>query len=1577
MHGNGFFQLHDWLVVARSWWIDECIMSNTEKTMEVILNDDYFEHINSKYVNNYDDLINSPFTYPIYDHYIISPECKQAHGVIYDYKHDSKNEKLHIFIDLENNSPLMFFQEADFDLKKMSILDLDYSQEDHERYNDNNDNDRRRRLAKTRKLRKTISLPVKEIHKSDVDIYYKGKKMCKIISFDVEPYFDIIIGFKIKYRLDFKKQKLYDIRGSLTVSAGIDASIVLNFGEESDSDDGSVTVELFSKTFKKKKFRTTVGPLVITSEPFVEVKGEIQRPALGVELSASAGVHGSVTAFGGWSQKEGAYGGVDHSFDYGMNFADPEYPGSDGRLEAIFSLIITPGITFGLWETDILTIGAPIGIPQIESSVSLGSCSSDSAVGFDVIFEVDMYLTATLSLTIEKIKLFGRKIFKGYEWTPDKDLLKFKIWSMPSLKFKLCYDTSDISETSLLENDASGAITYDEYNTYISVDEPFILYNTPNNKAISWGQANAICSIMHGTQLATFENEKRYQGFNDTLDLYFVPNTQCPSGDSECEWSGSTTMLMWVGLYDFDNKDDIWTWNKKDVNEVEITFDSNIGDGWGTYVYYDSDPFLTNNEISLDTIGYCGAFWYYDSDVSNPGIIDYPCTNGSITNYNSNYANISWFACNLPDIHEYNDKYIGVYVYDDEYIWNDANQYCNDTFGTELATIISETDNNNAYATVTAIENFFDPYFDDTLAFIGIHEINNKSSFNFVDERDSYTTGYDNWYTAPSDPYCETGIAASNGACCNIACGTCGGSGCASRPGGGSCCTGNILNSGVSCADSLPPCIIDTSAPAPTRDTQPNNLATQQCGTFGTSSALDNTWNSIECDGSSNGNIKSNLFVCNRPIVYDYYAYDDFIAVEAEIGLSWLDAQLVCNDEFGSNLASIHSQVEQYDKIEEVTFEILKWDENIEEGDDTERYAWIGAYDSDYNNNWKWIDNTVWGGWTNWYSSDPVSSNGEYCGLMNLEDNNKWFDGNCDNKHKRFLCNRAQTEFSYNDYIGINTHDDDNSFTAIEADEYCQTHYGSHLASIHSDFDNEDIVFIIDEIDGYDTTWIGLVSNSGSTSWYWRDGSNYDYNNFESGSGTASTTSGYECGKLTYDSNSSWVYDSCSSDYIYYDNSNVYFTAFICNRAKEEYITDSFIGVNFYTATETSQLFTWNEAETYCVNTYNSHLASILTSEQNNETQSIFQAFDKIMLAFGFNDQTTEGTFEWIDGRVSNFEYWYPGEPNDYNGEHCGEIRYGGKFDGEWNDQDCDDKEYLGFICNRPIEIYEEGDYIIVNAFNNEKYTWDEANTYCYNNFYGGVYSQASLATGLDNDIDFNLTVEMFKMTQGSGVSERYSSGVTSNLFAWIGLNDIDAEGTYEWIDGSGTIDLSVTQSNGYWANNEPNNYGYKEDCISIEAWSSGYKWNDRPCDNSYTTSVFLCNNPYYIYRFQRYIGVLDTTNSLKLNFWDANGFCQSHFGTQLASINSEEAQNELQVVHNALTTKLGWGVWTFIGLYDSNKDNIYQWIDGNEFNYTNWATNEPSSTNSNCGMITSPSNSQWYDAGCSGEKRAWICNAE
>jgi hypothetical protein len=59
------------------------------------------------------------------------------------------------------------------------------------------------------------------------------------------------------------------------------------------------------------------------------------------------------------------------------------------------------------------------------------------------------------------------------------------------------------------------------------------------------------------------------------------------------------------------------------------------------------------------------------------------------------------------------------------------------------------------------------------------------------------------------DPTCSTGISSGSNVCCAASCGACGGSGCASRPGGGdACCLTNIRNDGVSCTESGPPCVL-------------------------------------------------------------------------------------------------------------------------------------------------------------------------------------------------------------------------------------------------------------------------------------------------------------------------------------------------------------------------------------------------------------------------------------------------------------------------------------------------------------------------------------------------------------------------------------------------------------------------------------------------------------------------------------------------------------------------------------------------------------------------------------------------
>ena len=61
----------------------------------------------------------------------------------------------------------------------------------------------------------------------------------------------------------------------------------------------------------------------------------------------------------------------------------------------------------------------------------------------------------------------------------------------------------------------------------------------------------------------------------------------------------------------------------------------------------------------------------------------------------------------------------------------------------------------------------------------------------------------------------------------------------------------------------------------------------------------------------------------------------------------------------------------------------------------------------------------------------------------------------------------------------------------------------------------------------------------------------------------------------------------------------------------------------------------------------------------------------------------------------------------------------------------------------------------------------------------------------------------------------------TSTNYFWIGINDLAAEGTFQYATGG---DLVYTN----WNAGEPNNSG-DEDCV--EFYNGLTAWNDRPCN--------------------------------------------------------------------------------------------------------------------------------------------------
>ncbi|XP_076017666.1 uncharacterized protein LOC143009543 [Genypterus blacodes] len=111
--------------------------------------------------------------------------------------------------------------------------------------------------------------------------------------------------------------------------------------------------------------------------------------------------------------------------------------------------------------------------------------------------------------------------------------------------------------------------------------------------------------------------------------------------------------------------------------------------------------------------------------------------------------------------------------------------------------------------------------------------------------------------------------------------------------------------------------------------------------------------------------------------------------------------------------------------------------------------------------------------------------------------------------------------------------------------------------------------------------------------------------------------------------------------------------------------------------------------------------------------------------------------------------------------------------------------------------------------------TWQQSRDFCQAN--GG-----DLAT-VDSKEKQLLIVSHFRM-----MNLEQNRGYDSKS-AWIGLRDIQDEGTWKWLDGT-------TLAEGYWNIGQPSNNGGDSDCVLVLANSNPFRsWRDSSCRSRYS----------------------------------------------------------------------------------------------------------------------------------------------
>ncbi|XP_008628096.1 PREDICTED: macrophage mannose receptor 1 isoform X1 [Corvus brachyrhynchos] len=510
-------------------------------------------------------------------------------------------------------------------------------------------------------------------------------------------------------------------------------------------------------------------------------------------------------------------------------------------------------------------------------------------------------------------------------------------------------------------------------------------------------------------------------------------------------------------------------------------------------------------------------------------------------------------------------------------------------------------------------------------------------------------------------------------------------------------------------------------------------------------------------------------------------------------------------------------------------------------------------------------------------------------------------------------------------------------------------------------------IYLRDLIDSKRSSlWIGLNSLNLNSGWQWSGGFPFRYFNWAPGS--PEPESEKLCGVLNPRRDAKWENQPCELK-----------LGYICkkeNATKDPLILPSgdvepvkcpeeWLSYGGHCFMVHRDPKVWREALISC-NESKGNLASIHNPEEHGFilSQLGYKAVDELWI--GLNDLKTQMYFEWSDGTPVTYTKWLPGEPtHEVTGqEDC--VIMAGK-DGYWADSACDRK--LGYICRRdPLQGVSgtaKTDPACLKG-------WERHGFYCY------LVGHTS--------VTFSEAKKTCERSSGylTSIGDRYEQayltsliGLSSEKYFWIGLSDMEEQGSFKWVTGEGVLYTN-------WNAAMP---GKKAGCVALRTGNAAGLWDVQNCE---VKAKFLCKKlaekvtvpvaSETISDSKCPLG-WDTSNSTnscfrgfvreedqKKTWFEARDFCRE-IGGDLAAIRSEEEQT---VIENLIKKKSPSFQPFWIGLQCLDPDGGLSWSDGSPVNYK--ARNYFYDTAfQDCGAISENPSPSWIKEHCE-YSHNWIC---